>query len=635
MSEEKKNNWIAGWSRKQIKIAGAAAIAVSVIVLLVVIKVVQADESPVSKMVTFAAKRGPLTISVLESGTIKSREQIIIKNEVEGRTSIISLIQEGTRVKKGDLLVELDASILQDTKIDQEIMVQNAEAAHINAVETLAVVENQAQSDIDVAELTFTFAKQDLDQYKAGLYPNELKTAETQVTISGEELLRAEDTYEKSKRLYDVNYLAESELLANELAVTKATLSLELRESDLAVLKEFTYRRQIDQFESDLKQSEMALERAKRKANADIVQARSDLNAKKAEFDRQTTKLEKLNDQIVKAKVYAPADGMAIYATTAKRGGFRDNRTPLDEGVEVFERQELIYLPTATSAMVEVDIHEASLDKVQLGLPAIITVDALPGKKFVGTMARIAPLPDPTSMWLNPDLKVYESDIYLDGEDPSLRTGMSCKAEIIAAQYDDVVYIPVQAVIRVGGKPSVYVVKDGRMEERLVEIGLDNNRMIRIVSGIEEGEIVLLTPPLRSAAMDSASVAGARESVGEGSSDSLLDRINERLDEVNSVPIPKPDAGVQAGPGGPGQGPGGASAEQMRKRFENMSDEERKKAMERFQNMSEEDRQKMRQQMQGAGGRPGAGPGQGGPGGQRQGGARPPGAAPRGGGRNQ
>ncbi len=625
MSEQKKNNWIAGWSRKQIKIAGAAAVAVSIIVLFVVIKVVKADESPVSEMVTFAARRGPLTISVLESGTIKSREQVILKNEVEGRTSIISLIPEGTKVKEGDLLVELDASTLQDNKIDQEIMVQNAEAAYTNAVETLAVVENQAQSDIDVAELTFTFAKQDLDQYKEGLYPNELKTAETQVTIAQEELLRAEDTYEKSKKLYDVNYLAESELLANALAKTKAELTVKLRESDLKVLKDYTYRRQIDQLESDRKQAEMALERAKRKGRADIVQADADLKAKKAEFERQTDKLNKLEDQIKKAKVYAPADGMVIYATTARRGGWRDNRTPMDVGVEVFERQELIYLPTAASAMAEVDIHEASLEKVQLGLPVIITVDALPGKKFVGSMARIAPLPDPQSMWMNPDLKVYQSDIYLEGDDPGLRTGMSCKAEIIAAQYEDAIYVPVQAVIRVAGKPTVYVVRDGRMEEREVEIGLDNNRMIRIVDGLKEGEIVLLTPPLRSAEVDSASAAEGASL--DGASDSLMQQINDKLDEVNSAPIPRPEAGSQAGPGGPG----GAAAEQMRKRLENMSDEEKKKAMEQFQNMSPEERQKLRQRMQGAGG----GPGQGGagPGGQRpSGGARSPGMAPRSGG---
>ncbi len=55
---------------------------------------------------------------------------------------------------------------------------------------------------------------------------------------------------------------------------------------------------------------------------------------------------------------------MVIYATSARAGrAFRDNRQPLDEGVEVFERQELIYLPTAASSMAEVDVHEASLEK--------------------------------------------------------------------------------------------------------------------------------------------------------------------------------------------------------------------------------------------------------------------------------
>ena len=46
---------------------------------------------------TYRVKSGPLTISFVESGTIKARDQIIIKNEVEGRTSIISLVPEGTR----------------------------------------------------------------------------------------------------------------------------------------------------------------------------------------------------------------------------------------------------------------------------------------------------------------------------------------------------------------------------------------------------------------------------------------------------------------------------------------------------------------------------------------------------------
>ena len=117
-------------------------------------------------MPSFAVKRGPLRISVTESGTIQAREQIILKCEVEGRTTILSLVEEGTRVKKGDLLVELDASTLLDAKIDQQIRVQNTEAAFIGARENLAVVENQAKSDVDKAELALDFAKQDLKKYR-------------------------------------------------------------------------------------------------------------------------------------------------------------------------------------------------------------------------------------------------------------------------------------------------------------------------------------------------------------------------------------------------------------------------------------------------------------------------------------
>jgi HlyD family secretion protein len=537
-----------------------------------------------------------LTISVLESGTIKAREQIVIKNEVEGRTSIITLVPEGTHVKKGDLLVELDASTLQDNKIDQEIRVQNAEASFINAKENMAVVENQAESDIDKARLTLEFAQQDLKQYKEGEYPNKKTAAENAITLAEEELARAEETLTWSQKLFEKKYMANTELQADKLAVSRKKNDLILAKNNFDLLENFTYHRNIAQLESDVKQATMALERTERKARADVIQAEAALKAKEAEYNRQKDKLEKIKDQIKKAKIYAPADGMVIYATSARRGGWRDNRTPLDEGVEVFERQELIYLPTATSSMAEVDIHEASLEKVRVGLPAVITVDALPGKKFLGTVARIAPLPDPQSMWMNPDLKVYNSDVYLEGNDPTLRTGMSCKVEIIVAQYEDVVYAPVQSVLRVGMGHVVYVVKGGAIEERNVEIGLDNNRMARIMSGLEEGELVMLTPPLKSASIEPGSqMAGTGSSGVTNTPDTLKQQINQRLEKANGA---QPEAGQQDKKGQELSFPDAAELEKMRKRFENMSEEERQKMRQQFENMSEEERQKMRKRFE-------------------------------------
>ena len=183
MTASDSNNRSSG-GRKSLRVAGVIVVLVAIGLTVVWLKVVRGGEAAGTEMATFLAKRGPLTISVLESGTIKSREQLIMKNEVEGRTTIISLIPEGTRVKKGALLVELDASTMDDDKIEQEIRTMNAEAAFVNAEQTLAVVKNQAISDVNVAELTLEFAIQDLEQYKIGQYPNDNTAAVNQIEIA-------------------------------------------------------------------------------------------------------------------------------------------------------------------------------------------------------------------------------------------------------------------------------------------------------------------------------------------------------------------------------------------------------------------------------------------------------------------
>ncbi|MDI6792959.1 MAG: efflux RND transporter periplasmic adaptor subunit [bacterium] len=256
---------------------------------------------------------------------------------------------------------------------------------------------------------------------------------------------------------------------------------------------------------SKVKEAEMALDRTKRKSRANVVQAEADLKAKESEFERQKDKLQKTERQIEKARICAPSDGQVIYATSTQMGGFRSNVEPLEAGREVRESEELIHLPTTASVNVEFSIHEASLKKVRLGLPARVTVDALPGKVFAGTVAVIAPLPDARSAWMNPDLKVYRSELQLDGNQSALRAGMSCKVEIIVAEYDEVMYVPVQAVARVGTQIGVYVMKgDNNPEFRAVEIGLDNNRMVHIKSGLQEGDIVSLIPSLADSAVEPA-----------------------------------------------------------------------------------------------------------------------------------
>ncbi|GAG28200.1 unnamed protein product, partial [marine sediment metagenome] len=262
-------------------------------------------------------------------------------------------------------------------------------------------------------------------------YPNDLKKAESNIQLAQEELARSEETLKWSERLFKENFISQSELQTDQLAANRDKIDLEIAQNNLELLKNYTYKRDLAEYKSDVSQAEMALERTTRKAKSDVVQAEVDLRAKESEHKRQLSKLKKIEEQIVKTKIYAPSDGQVIYATSAQGHRWRGNDEPLDEGRDVREREELIYLPTTSSVNAEVNIHESSMDKVSLDMPATITVDALAGKVFTGHVAKIAPLPDPTSVWLNPDLKVYNTDIFLDHNDETLRTGMSCKAEII------------------------------------------------------------------------------------------------------------------------------------------------------------------------------------------------------------
>lgn len=533
----------------------------------------------------YQVKRGPLTISFVESGTIKARDQIIIKNEVEGRTSIISLIPEGTRVKKGELLVELDASTLEDLKVDQEIRVQNGEASYIGAKENLAVVENQAKSDVDLASLKLEFANQDLEKYIHGEYPYELDKAEADITLAQEELVQAKETLQWSNQLYKEKYISQTELQIDELTEKKKTLAVQLAQKSKDLLTEYTSKRDLDQLKSDVSQAQMALERTERKAKADIIQAQADLKAKEAEFMRQKDKLQKYEDQIKKTKLYAPADGLVIYSTSARQGG-RRNVEPLDEGQEVQERQELIYLPIGNQSKAEIVIHESNLDKTKIGLPAIITVDALLGNTFSGTIEKIAPLPDAQSMWMNPDLKVYNSEIYIDGTNDILRTGMGCQAEVIIQQYKDVISVPLQAVTRIGSEPTVYVQTGDSFEPRKVKPGLDNNKMVHIIEGLNEGDVVLLNPPLKSASINSED----KNNQASPSSDNQLQlKISERLNNIKTT-VKDDKAVIPTDKVSPDQ--------EQKPSIENLDAEKRAEMKKRFEQMSPEEREKIRKERQ-------------------------------------
>jgi hypothetical protein len=190
-------------------------------------------------------------------------------------------------------------------------------------------------------------------------------------------------------------------------------------------------------------------------------------------------------------------------------------------------------------------------------------------------------------------------------------------------------------VIRVGGETVAYVKKGSDLVPTPVEIGLDNNRMIQIKSGLEKGQVVSLAPPLSEAS--AAQEAGHSENSGVN-----MDEVRSSLEESKRLDAVRPQRPTGMNNG---MGPDGAAGmpaggmEDMRQRFQNMSQEERDAMRQRFENMSQEERDAMRQRMgggaggAGGAGRTGRGPRGGGAGMAPGGGGSPRGGSPMGGAR--
>ncbi|MEX0884929.1 MAG: efflux RND transporter periplasmic adaptor subunit [Phycisphaeraceae bacterium] len=513
--------------------------------------------------------RGDLTISVTESGTLRHRDQTIVANEVEGRTTILWIVDEGTEVEAGDLLVELDSSDMEDRLIEREISVQNARAAFIRAQQELEVTKSRTASEIETTELAYRFAKLDLARYtgvdeladadldlaqveamvarlmqqpdeltvspgaatededveplqeelteldgvsaeqavqiiqarqaratRQGEYAQEQERLRSNIDLAAEELTRAQQRHEDSERLFQQGFVSQLEVEGDRLAYERADVDHRLAQGQLRLFERYTHRRDLEQYASDVRQAYAALQRTQMRAEADIVQAEADYDAREQELQRQERQLARLKEQIEKSTIIAPVGGTVVYETSANPGRW-GNREPLEAGQEVREREELIYLPASGGMIAEIQVHESALNRIAVGMPVRVTVEAGPRDIFPGTVRRIAPMPDATSRWMNPDLITYSTQVAINTSE-DLRTGMRAQTQIIVDELRDVLYVPVQAIVRRGRQHYAYVVTPDGPQPREVEIGMDDMRYVHVISGLEEGEQVLLAPPLRS-----------------------------------------------------------------------------------------------------------------------------------------
>src|SRR6185503_4021567 len=120
----------------------------------------------------------------------------------------------------------------------------------------------------------------------------------------------------------------------------------------------------------------------------------------------------------------------------------------LEAGLMVRQRQELIRLPDVSKMLAEFTIEESRVAQVKAGMTAYIEVKNIPHRRFKGTVRRVALLPDAQSAWMNPNAKLFPTDVLVDEEMPILKPGVSASVEIIITNLTKVLSVPIQSVAR-------------------------------------------------------------------------------------------------------------------------------------------------------------------------------------------
>jgi HlyD family secretion protein len=418
-------------------------------------------------------KPGKLGVSVVERGYIEAGKVDDVHSEVEGTSTIISIVPEGSLVKKGGIVCELDSATLKDKLKNQQITVAQAAATSEQAKLTREVAE------VALQEYTDAIYKQDQQTLRGEFITAESAIRKAEARLERTKLARklvaeANRTGTKTPAEVVIWLDIEDRIDAAEMSLMHEKAALELAQSKLNRLMKYTR------------------DRTTKELSSEVEKAKSNELAKKATFSLERDKEAKLVRQIMACVIHAPADGVVIYANDPGRTLGSIN---IEEGATVRERQHILRVVDLNSPMlVNAKVPEAWVDQVRLGLPVRIKVDAFANLELTGTVISIAPAPD-SSTRFGTDRKVYTTRVKLADSRPGLRPGMTAEVEIVIAELDNVLSVPFAAVVSYDDKDHVAVKKPGGgFDWREVELGKSNGKVVEVKRGLNAGDVVTLDP---------------------------------------------------------------------------------------------------------------------------------------------
>ena len=391
------------------------------------------NDAPLDRVTAGSPKRKTLELYTTQPATIRAFEEAALYTRASGYVSKVN-VDIGDRVQAGQVLIEIDAPELHDDVRRHEALVAQAEAQL-----------SQAEAAIVAAEAATRTAQARRVGVEAGLAR----------AAADQQLRKAE--YDRIRDLAGRG--AVSEKLVDESRNQFRAAEAALAEAEAAIE---SARAVVEEAEAN-----------RRKAESDRIAAEANVQVAAAERERTRTMADF-------TKVAAPFDGVIT-------------RRKVDTGHLVYAtaeaRQPLLVVAHDDVVRVVVDVPETEAEWVTAGGdeadPAVITIEGIEGRSFTGRVAR-------TAWSLDPSSRSLRTEIDIANDERSLRAGMYATARIRLQRREDVVALPVTAIVDGDEGPRCCVVVDGKIEFRSVELGLRSGGEVEIVSGISETDIVVL-----------------------------------------------------------------------------------------------------------------------------------------------
>lgn len=473
-------------------------------------------------LVYFTVQKRDLPITVTERGTLQSQKNVEVICEVDDvhgdgvdGTPILWIVENGSYVKEGDLIVELDSSSHQE-RLDQQIL--STQQARAKFLQAEAQYENRlSRNDTALAnaELKVQTTGLDLKQYEdeqGGMFQIELQEIELAIQQRSAQESIYDRNLEGTQDLYDLGYKSKGDLAQARLQALRAEAAREREEARRKELVQYTYKRNKLELEGALQLAERALLQVRGDNQAQEAEARAWLDSAKQSLEREEKRLERYQEQLVKCKIYAPQSGMVAYYVESHRWG---QSSTIAAGTPVRERQQILSIPSLQLMQVETAVHESVVDRVKVGMPVTIRLDAFSDRSYDGTLDSVAVLPDPGG-WLSSDTKVYKTIVKIDEEVDQIKPGMTAVVEIHVENLEDVLCVPVQAIVQEGKETWCYVAQAGQIRKRPLQLGKTNDKFVEIRSGLTEGDQVVLNAASLLAETRSAQPGQAAEGKKEG-----------------------------------------------------------------------------------------------------------------------